>query len=44
MGWALLAGKHLDDSHSNLGSDDKDILICVYEATTVDIVTVWNPL
>ena len=44
MGSALLASKPLDGSHSNLGSDDKDILICVYEATTVDIVTVWNLL
>ena len=42
MGWALLASKPLDGSHSNLGSDNKDNLICVYEATTVDIVIVWN--
>lgn len=44
MGSALLASKPLDGSHSNLGSDDKDNLICVYDATTVDIVTVWNLL
>ena len=42
MGSALLASKNLDGSHSSLGSGEKDILICIYKATTVDIVTIWQ--
>ena len=38
MGSALLASKVLDGSHSNLGSGENDILICVYNAATVNIV------